>query len=297
MKSLHCFSRVLASALLAGSLLSITALAAPAESSSTNTSRVDRGPNIISSSQATAGNRSPIPVSPDQATGNIQVSYHDKNGNESSANVSVVAQNAKLYACVNAGGDSLRVRQGPGTNYGILCSVFDGDFFPITGKTNGWYQISCNGRTGYVSAEFVIEKHEDEINHPGGNPGGGDLTLAQQIVDYALQYLGYPYVYGTAGPNTFDCSGFTSYVFKHFGYTLNRSSKDQLYNGMPVTKDQLQPADLLLFSSNGTVVTHVGIYIGDGQLIHASTPTSGVIISDLNSNYYTTHFFAARRII
>ena len=114
---------------------------------------------------------------------------------------------------------------------------------------------------------------------------------------YALQYKGYPYVYATAGPNSFDCSGFTSYVYAHFGYTLNRSSKDQIKNGVAVSKSELQPADILLFSRDGTRVTHVGLYIGEGKFIHASTSTTGVIISDLNSTYYTTHYFAARRII
>ena len=66
---------------------------------------------------------------------------------------------------------------------------------------------------------------------------------------------------------------------------------------MPVAKSQLQPADVLLFSSNGTTVTHAGLYIGDGKFIHASTSTTGVIISDLNSTYYVNHYFAARRII
>ena len=124
-----------------------------------------------------------------------------------------------------------------------------------------------------------------------------NAALADQIVAYALQFKGYPYVYATAGPNSFDCSGFTSYVYAHFGYTLNRSSKDQLKNGVAVSKSALQPADLLLFSKNGTVVSHVGLYIGGGKFIHASTSTTGVIISDLNSTYYTQHYFAARRII
>jgi cell wall-associated NlpC family hydrolase len=64
-----------------------------------------------------------------------------------------------------------------------------------------------------------------------------------------------------------------------------------------ITKDQLQPADLVLFSANGSVVTHVGLYIGDGKIIHASTATTGVIISDLYSTYYVNHYYAARRIL
>lgn len=285
-------SKLLAAVLLASSALSLTALAAPVGTDSTTAIRADRGSSTTSTIKAVSDSKSPVKVDPDQAKGKIDVVYQDKNGKETSADVAVVNPNAPRYACINAGGDSLRVRQGPGTSYSILASVYDGNCFPITGIVNGWYQITVNGRTGYVSAEFVIEKTEEETIPPIH-----DNTLAGQIVAYALQFEGYPYVYGTAGPNTFDCSGFTSYVYKHFGYTLNRSSKDQLKNGTPITKAELQPADLLLFSRDGDVVTHVGLYIGDGQFIHASTATTGVIISDLNSNYYVNHYYAARRII
>ena len=100
--------------------------------------RVDRDPAPNSASQSVSANDSPVPVDPSQATGEIEVVYQDANGKEHSATISAVAAQAENYACINAGGDPLRVRQGPGTNYGILCSVYDGDRFPITGKTNGW---------------------------------------------------------------------------------------------------------------------------------------------------------------
>ena len=209
-----------------------------------------------------------------------------------------MAAQAENYACINAGGDPLRVRQGPGTNYGILCSVYDGDRFPITGKTNGWYQILCNGRTGYVSAEFVVVQDNDPVTKPDGD--GSDISpnpLGQEIVEYALQYVGYPYVYGTAGPNTFDCSGFTYYVYSQFGYTLNRSSRDQVKNGVAISKEDLQQGDLVFFSTNGQYPTHVGLYIGDNNIVHASTPQDGVKISSLDTSYYMDNYFAARRIL
>ena len=289
--------RLLAMALLAASALSVTALAAP------TAIRVDRDQNTTAASQASANN--PISVDASQATGTIQVTYQDANGTEHTASVAAVAAQSETYACINAGGDALRVRQGPGTSYGILCNVYDGDRFPITGKTNGWYQILCNGRTGYVSADFILVQDKGEVSTPGGgdssgngsNGSGSTDPLAQQIVDFALQYVGYPYVYGTAGPDTFDCSGFTSYVYAHFGYTLNRSSRDQVSNGVAVTKDQLQPGDLVFFSTNGSYPTHVGLYIGDGNIVHASTPQDGVKISSLETSYYIQNYFAARRIL
>ena len=169
---------------------------------------------------------------------------------------------------------------------------------PITGKTNGWYQILCNGRTGYVSAEFVVVQDNDTVTKPDGD--GSDISpnpLGQEIVEYALQYVGYPYVYGTAGPNTFDCSGFTYYVYYQSGYTLNRSSRDQVKNGVAISKEDLQQGDLVFFSTNGQYPTHVGLYIGDNNIVHASTPQDGVKISSLDTSYYMDNYFAARRIL
>ena len=109
--------------------------------------------------------------------------------------------------------------------------------------------------------------------------------------------MGCKYVYGGNGPNSFDCSGFTKYIYKQFGVTLNRSSKDQVNNGVAVSKSNLQQGDLVFFSTNGVYPTHVGIYIGDGNIVHASTAKDGVKISSLNTSYYTTNSFAARRIV
>ena len=274
--------RLLAMSLLAASALSVSAFAAPVSSSTAI--RVDRDPTTNASSSVTASTDSPVTVDPSQASGQIKVVYQDANGVERTATIAAVAAQAENYARVTTNGDTLRVRQGPGTNYGILCSVEDGDTFPITGKTNGWYQILCNGRTGYVSAQYA---NDNAATNPEGN----------SIVAAALQYVGYPYVYGTAGPETFDCSGFTSYIYKQFGVTLNRSSKDQVNNGVAVSKSNLQQGDLVFFSTNGVYPTHVGIYIGDGNIVHASTAKDGVKISSLNTSYYTTNYFAARRIV
>ena len=121
--------------------------------------------------------------------------------------------------------------------------------------------------------------------------------LADRIITEALKYKGTPYSYGSKGPRAFDCSGFTSYIYKQFGVTLNRSSKDQVNNGVAVSKSNLQQGDLVFFSTNGVYPTHVGIYIGDGNIVHASTAKDGVKISSLHASYYTTNYFAARRIV
>ena len=112
------------------------------------------------------------------------------------------------------------------------------------------------------------------------------------IVAYAKQFLGNPYVYGGASlTNGTDCSGFTMSVYAHFGYGLSRSSYTQVNNGRAVSMSSLQPGDLLFYKYGGSTISHVAIYIGGGQIIHASTEETGIIISGMGSPC------AARRII
>lgn len=119
-------------------------------------------------------------------------------------------------------------------------------------------------------------------------------ALREAVVAYALQFVGNPYVYGgnslTEGT---DCSGFTKLIYEHFGYSLNRISADQAYNGTEVSLDELLPGDLLLYKNGGSSIGHVALYIGNGQVVHASTSKTGIIVS--NAFYRTP--VAARRII
>ena len=118
------------------------------------------------------------------------------------------------------------------------------------------------------------------------------------IADYALQFLGYSYVYGGNTPSGFDCSGFTQYVILNtLGIDIGHGTAGQLDYGTWVDWGTWQPGDLVYFA--GTFrpgISHTGVYIGDGQIIHAANESTGVIISDLYSNYYTSHYYGAIRV-
>lgn len=134
---------------------------------------------------------------------------------------------------------------------------------------------------------------------PVASRGSDISTKAADIISTAKKYLGAPYVYGASGPRSFDCSGFTSYVYKQQGITIPRATTGQATIGTKVGKADLQPGDLLIFSNTYKKgPSHAGIYIGNGEFIHASSVNSGgVVISKLNSKYYTQHFSYGRRIL
>ena len=122
-------------------------------------------------------------------------------------------------------------------------------------------------------------------------------TLSSKIASTAKSFLGYRYVFGGSSPSGFDCSGFTSYVYKQHGITVARTSIGQSTAGTKVSKENLLPGDLLIFSNTFRAgVSHTGLYLGNGKFIHASTSKTGVIISDLNSKHYTEKFSYGRRV-
>lgn len=192
------------------------------------------------------------------------------------------AADAKTHAMVTA--STLNVRSGPGASHQKVGTLSAGAQVEILETVNGWYRID----KGYVSADYLLVLD------------GSMSALQAQIVAYARSFLGLPYVYGGNGPNSFDCSGLTKYVYKHFGYTLNRGATSQLKNGVVVSKEDLQPGDLVFFNSEGTGIdraTHVGIYIGNGEFLHASNKRLGVTITSLSDPYRLRTYTTARRIL
>ena len=178
---------------------------------------------------------------------------------------------------------ALNVRSGPGTEYEKVGQLGMGTVAEAVATLDGWYQLE----SGYISAEYAQEIDPSQMGQ------------GQAIADFALQFVGYPYVYGGSSPSGFDCSGFTSYVYKQFGYSINRTASAQLDNGYAVSMSELQPGDLVMFKKGSTSkrATHVGIYIGNNQFVHASTSSVGVIISSMSEAYYTTGFVGGRRLV
>jgi len=123
-------------------------------------------------------------------------------------------------------------------------------------------------------------------------PANRGSRKGSDVANYALKFVGYPYKHGAKGPNAFDCSGFTSYVYKQFGVNIPSSSVAQRSIGRRVSKSDLRPGDIVCFKNTN----HVGIYIGGGKFVHASTYKTGVKVSSLNEGKYPQRYVTARRI-
>lgn len=121
--------------------------------------------------------------------------------------------------------------------------------------------------------------------------------LVTKVISYAKDLLGCKYSYGAVGPKSFDCSGFTMYVFSHFNINLPHQSASQAQKGSKVSRSDLLPGDLVFFKTSGSGISHVGLYIGNGNFIHASNTRGNVKITSLSEAYYNTRYVTARRIL
>lgn len=187
-------------------------------------------------------------------------------------------------------------------------------------ETEGtWSKIKVNGKTGYVASKYLsdnkvdVTSRSEEISRGKENTqtentssknesstqGTSSSASGNNIVAYAKKYMGYKYVSGGSSPSTgFDCSGFTSYVYKQCGISISRSSSAQASNGTAVSKSNLQPGDLVIFNNRAnTSIGHVGIYIGGNTFIHAGNSGTGVITTSLSDSYYSARYVTGRRII
>ncbi|MEN6520413.1 MAG: NlpC/P60 family protein [Armatimonadota bacterium] len=142
-------------------------------------------------------------------------------------------------------------------------------------------------RFGPRIAKQLVEARENESSTDAGK---------SEVVRTALSYRGARYVRGGVGSRGFDCSGFTRHVYSKHGINLPHSSRTQATCGKSVEKKDLQPGDLVFFATRRQGISHVGLYIGNNRFIHASTPSTGVIISSLSQGYYASRYRGARRV-
>ena len=191
------------------------------------------------------------------------------------------------YAVVHA--DALRVRQEPNTDAAIYTQVAQGERLEYV-KTldNGWVEILLDDETVYVSGEFIELKEEltEAVTMSELLYGAGVSDVRVSICEYAKEFLGNRYVYGGSSlTKGTDCSGFTMRVYQKFGISLPHSSRSQANMGTKIKASEAKPGDLFFYGGRGGYINHVALYIGGGQVIHASSPKTGIRIS---SSHYRT---------
>ena len=225
----------------------------------------------------------------------ISTISNNQNSNQSSNTYNNFTPcNGKVTSYAN-----LNVRSGPGTNYTIKTRLIYGQVVKLTEKSNGWYKITLsNGSDGWVHSDY-IKITTESVTDNSQNSNNNSTSYRSAVVNLAYSLLGKPYAWGGNGPNCFDCSGFTSYVYKHAeGKTIPRVSYQQAKYGTFVSRGNYLPGDLLYFATTGTGnPSHVGIYVGNNTFIHASGTASKpdkVKLSTL-SGYYLNALLGARR--
>ena len=301
-------AKLLRTALLTVAVSAVCMVGASAASGvgtvNTDALRLRSEANTTSTILATASKGDTVVILEDAGNGWYKVDCNTVEGYMSGEYLTVAAQADVTigYGLVQTGGSTLNVRSGPATSYSKVTSLSNNAVVSIVGINNGWYKIKTSaGTVGYVSSEYMVTCKDSAGSRGDGTTAvslASTGSMGQQVVNYALSFLGAPYVYGGNGPSCFDCSGFTNYVYRHFGYILNRGASSQLQNGTAVSKSELQPGDIVFFRYNTTYpASHCGIYIGNGQFVHASTNRYQVQIDQLLTGHYANVYIAARRIL
>lgn len=202
--------------------------------------------------------------------------------------------------------DYLNVRKGPSTKYSILSKLYTNNVIEIVEKSGNWYKVKTSSNIeGWVSSKYIgsynevqvttseVKQEEVKVESKENN----ENSKIDKIVNLAKAQIGKPYRWGAAGPSSFDCSGFTTYIYKNgAGISLPRTSVSQSKTGTKVSRSNLKTGDLVFFNTSGKGVSHVGMYIGDSKFIHASS-SKGIRIDSLNSTYYKSRFISGSRVI
>ena len=222
------------------------------------------------------------------------------------------AKNSQKTMYVNAA--TVNVRKEPNTSSEIVTNATMNTEVVVQSEEGGWSKVTVNGKDGYIATNLLSSTKQTTSrssttrrsttstqastqtqNTTASTTTSSSSGTGAAVVAKAKSYIGYKYVYGGSSPSTgFDCSGFTSYIYKQFGVSLNRTAAGQYSNGTAVSRSNLQPGDLVMFGKSG--INHVGIYIGGGMIVHAENKTTGVTTDTINSGYYNKNYVGARRI-
>ncbi|MCC3867542.1 C40 family peptidase [Terrisporobacter mayombei] len=221
-----------------------------------------------------------------------KIKYDGKTGYVSSQYLSSSAPESSATTTKYVNTSTLNVRSGPSTSYSVIGTLSSGTKVEVISTSNGWSKIKYSGKTGYVSSQYLSSSASDNSTSTSSS--------VSKVISLAKTLLGKPYVWGAQGPSSFDCSGFTYYAFKNAAnVSLPRVSKDQSNYGAYVSKSNLKAGDLIFFDTSGSNdgnVSHVGIYLGNNEFIHASSSKGKVVISQMSS-YYNGAFVNARRVL
>ncbi len=188
----------------------------------------------------------------------------------------------------------VNLRETASTDAATLTQLQPDQKLQVTSKNNEWYKVTIGDKTGYVRSDMLALGEgaaQDAAVSRGGN--------RDELVTFAKKYLGKPYSWGKSGPNSFDCSGFVGFVYRNvYDKDLGHSSTGMSKMGTAVNKKDLATGDLVFFATGGSSrINHVGIYIGGGSFIHASSSrTNAVMISPIHSGGYNDAYRGARRI-
>lgn len=203
---------------------------------------------------------------------------------------------------------SVNFRSQPNTSSSVLASLRNGTVVSVTGVQGGWFKVTYNGQKGYVHPDYLSFSNVQSSGSTGSS-GSSSITPPSNsvsynsssekraaVLEYAAQFLGTPYVYGGSTPSGFDCSGFTSYVFKNTVGSIPRVAQAQFDATTRVSMDELLPGDLVFFGSSASSISHVGIYVGNNQFIH-SPHTGDVVKYDSLTGSYASRFQGGGRVI
>ena len=246
----------------------------------------------------------------------LRVNYHGNVGYVTCQFLRDILPARNFAALGRVDGFLVNVRSRPYTSSNVLAVVGENTNVDVIGINNGWFKIQHGGHTGYIRSDFmsvvgaprpgVLPAHSGGATGAAAPPAAAAATaansnapLGRQIADFARGYLGHRYVWGGSTPAGFDCSGFVLYVMNNFGISVRRVANDQFnHSGRRIDRSELAAGDLVFFSRNGGgYIHHVGIYIGGNEMIHASSATTGVIISRIDTPGRINTWAGANRVV